>query len=116
MDIRDTYLVTWNETDGETRAALLAESWDASARYVDPLADVEGATAISEVIGAVHAQFPGFVFSPVGGVDTHHDVTRFQWGLGLPGEEPAAVGFDVVTTTPEGRIRSVTGFLDKLPG
>lgn len=116
MDIRDTYLATWNETDRAARDSMLAAGWDPSASYVDPLADVEGTAAISEVIAAVHGQFPGFVFSPVGDVDSHHDVVRFQWGLGLPGEEPAAVGFDVVTTTPDGRIRSVAGFLDKLPG
>lgn len=116
MDIRDTYLAAWNETDPEARERLLASGWDASATYVDPLAAVEGTGAISEVIGAVHRQFPGFVFSPVGEVDTHHDLARFCWGLGLPGEAPAAVGFDVVTTSAEGRILAVAGFIDSMPG
>lgn len=116
MDIRDTYLAAWNETDRDARDSLLASSWDSSAEYVDPLAAVEGIDAISEVIGAVHSQYPGFVFSPVGDLDSHHDVARFQWGLGLPGEEPAVVGFDVMTTSPEGDILSVAGFIDKMPG
>lgn len=115
MDIRESYLAAWNETDRTTRDDLLAAQWDPSARYVDPLAEVDGVAAISEVIGAVHSAYPGLVFAPVGEVDTHHDVARFQWGLGLPGQEPAAVGFDVVTLTPEGRIRTVTGFIDKAP-
>ncbi len=116
MDIRETYLATWNETDREARDELLAASWDSTATYVDPLAAVEGTEAISEVIGVVHTQYPGFVFTPVGALDSHHEVARFQWGLGLPGEEPAAVGFDVVNLSPEGHIRSVVGFLDKMPG
>jgi hypothetical protein len=116
MDIRETYLTAWNETDPDARAGLLSEHWDAGASYTDPLAAVEGTEAISAVIGAVHAQFPGLVFSAVGDVDAHHDVARFQWGLGLPGEEPGAIGFDVITMSPEGRIRTVTGFIDKMPG
>lgn len=115
MDIRQTYLAAWNETDSAARADLLAAHWEPSASYTDPLATVDGVEAISAVIDAVHQQYPGFVFTPVGDVDSHHDVARFQWGLGLPGDEPAAVGFDVVVTSPEGRIRNVTGFLDKLP-
>ena len=116
MDIRDTYLAAWNETDREARARLLATHWDERARYVDPLAAVEGTEAISAVIDAVHQQFPGFVFTAVGEVDAHHEVARFQWGLGLPGEEPAAVGFDVVVTAHDGRIRTVIGFIDSMPG
>ncbi len=116
MDIRDTYLAAWNETDRTARDELLATGWDSAARYVDPLVDVEGLPAISDVIGAVHEQFPGFVFSPLGDVDAHHAVSRFQWGLGLPGEEPAAIGFDVVRAGDDGRIQVVSGFLDKLPG
>jgi hypothetical protein len=80
------------------------------------MVDVRGAQSISDVIGAVHEQFPGLVFSPVGNVDTHHAVTRFQWGLGVAGEEPAAVGFDVVTIGEDGRIQTVAGFLDRRPG
>ena len=116
MDIRETYLAAWNETDRTARDTLLAEHWAPAATYVDPMADVRGVEAISEVIGAVHGQFPGLVFGPMGDVDTHHAVARFRWGLGLPGEEPAAVGFDVLTLDEDGRIRAVTGFLDKLPG
>jgi hypothetical protein len=116
MDIRETYLAAWNETERGERDRLLATTWERGATYVDPLVDVEGLDAVSEVIGAVHEQYPGFVFSPVGELDAHHDAARFQWGLGLPGEEPAAVGFDVVTTSAEGRISSVTGFIDLMPG
>lgn len=116
MDIRETYLAAWNETDRDARDALLAAHWEPAARYVDPMIEVRGVEAISAAIGAVHGQFPGFVFTPVGTLDTHHAVSRFQWGLGLPGEEPAAVGFDVVTLDESGRIHAVAGFLDKMPG
>ena len=71
---------------------------------------------LSGVIGAVHTQFPGFVFSLVSGPDSHHNQARFQWGLGPAGEQPPIVGFDVLATDGDGRIRSVHGFLDQVPG
>jgi len=55
------------------------------------------------------------VFSPGGPADGHHDVARFRWHLGRPGEEPLVEGFDVVELAPDGRIRTVRGFLDKVP-
>ncbi|MCW2816046.1 MAG: hypothetical protein JWN84_3501 [Nocardioides sp.] len=116
MDVRDTYLAAWNETDREARDALLVAGWSASATYTDPMASARGLDHVSDVIGAVHGQFPGLVFAPIGDVDTHHDVARFRWGLGLPGEEPAAVGADVVTLDADGRIATVVGFLDRVPG
>lgn len=114
-DLLDRYLACWNETDAQTRKALLAEHWMPDATYVDPLMDVAAVSAIDTAIAAVQAQFPGFVFTPVGAADTHHNVTRFSWGLGPVDAEPVVVGFDVVTTSEDGRIESVIGFLDRVP-
>lgn len=114
-DLVTNYLACWNETDPAARQALLEQHWAADACYVDPLADVTGHEALDAVIAAVQAQFPGFVFTPAGPVDAHHDVARFTWGLGPDGAEPLVVGFDVVRTDSQGRIAYVLGFLDKVP-
>jgi len=111
----DAYLATWNCTDMAERTRLLAQHWSPDATYVDPLAEASGTSAIDATIGAVHAQFPGFVFTQVGRPDTHHQQTRFQWGLGPADSDPIIVGFDVVVTDGDGRIRQVLGFLDKVP-
>lgn len=37
-------------------------------------------------------------------------------GPGAGGEQPPIVGFDVLATDADGRIRSVHGFLDQVPG
>lgn len=113
--IVETYLACWNETDAATRRALLSEHWTPGASYVDPLADVRGHDALDATIAAVQAQFPGWVFSPAGAVDAHHNLARFGWGLGPAGAEPVVVGFDVVVTDADGRIESVHGFLDRVP-
>jgi SnoaL-like domain len=113
-DIVGKYLDTWN-AEGAKRAALLAEHWSARARYVDPLADVSGVVALGAVIDAVHAQFPGCVFSQVSEPDAHHRQLRFSWGLGPDGAEPLVIGFDVLVLDEDGRIEDVRGFLDRVP-
>lgn len=108
------YLDTWNETDPAARRALLDAHWTPAAAYTDPLADVAGADQLDATIDAVQQQFPGFVFTPLGEPDAHHDQVRFRWGLGPAGAEPVVEGSDVVLTE-SGRIARVLGFLDKLP-
>ncbi len=115
-DLVTRYLACWNETDPVARAALVQDTWTADAGYVDPMVAADGTEQIAATIGAVQQQFPGFVFAPVGTPDAHHDLTRFRWGLGPAGAEPVVVGFDVVRTDAAGRIASVTGFLDVVPG
>ncbi|ADP79492.1 nuclear transport factor 2 family protein [Pseudofrankia inefficax] len=115
-DLVDRYLACWNETDADTRRALIDRHWSADPSYVDPLAQVQGREALAATIAAVQGQFPGFVFSQAGPIDTHHNVARFTWGLGPEGAEPIVVGFDVVATDADGRIDRVLGFLDRVPG
>jgi hypothetical protein len=114
-DLLDRYLACWNETDADARWQLLLDHWSDDLTYVDPLVDVAGRDALDATIAAVQQQFPGFVFTPVGPVDAHHGVARFSWGLGPAGAEPVVIGSDVVTTDLTGRIRSVVGFLDRVP-
>lgn len=115
-DLITTYLACWNETDAEVRRGLIDQHWSRTATYVDPMAEAVGREELSATIGAVHQQFPGFVFTPVGDVDAHHQQARFQWGLGPPDDATVVVGFDVVVTDTQGRINNVFGFLDRSPG
>lgn len=114
-DIVARYLDTWNATDEAARSELLDRHWSEACVYADPLAVAEGRDAVAATIGAVRAQFPGFVFTQVGDVDSHHQQVRFQWGLGPGGEEPLVIGFDVVVLDDDHRIRDVRGFLDRVP-
>ena len=114
-DLVTRYLQCWNETDPDERLALVSDVFAADATYVDPMAEVAGREQLSALIGAVHEQFPGFVFSALDAPDAHHRQTRFRWTLGPAGGEAPVVGFDVVVTNDDGRIRSVLGFLDRVP-
>jgi len=49
-----------------------------------------------------------------GPVDGHHNLARFTWHLGPADGEPIVIGFDVAVLAGD-RIKSVHGFLDKVP-
>jgi hypothetical protein len=115
-DLIERYLACWNETDVGARRALIDNVFTERAAYTDPLADVQGRDAIDATIGAVQQQFPDLVFTSRSALDLHHRQARFSWGLGPSGAEPIVEGFDVVVLDDDGRIETVLGFLDKVPG
>ncbi|MFI1224610.1 MULTISPECIES: nuclear transport factor 2 family protein [unclassified Streptomyces] len=111
------YFAAWNATGAEERAKAVAAAFTADARYCDPLAEVRGHEGLAALIAGTHEQFPGFRFRPAGTPDGHHDLVRFSWELVSPADGSAPVaGFDVVRLAEDGRVSSVSGFLDRLPG
>ncbi|WP_369269093.1 nuclear transport factor 2 family protein [Streptomyces sp. R11] len=111
------YFDAWNTREPNALARAVANAWSPQGGYTDPLADVRGHEGIAAVVAAAHARFPGFVFRRTGSVDGHHDTARFSWELvsEVDGAAPVA-GSDVITLDAEGRILSVLGFLDRVPG
>src|SRR6266481_6188712 len=115
QEIVERYLAAWNEKDAQRRRELGDALWTENGSYTDPLADATGRAEIDGLIGTVQQQFPDFVFTRGGLVDAHHEQARFTWHLGPSGAEPVVVGFDVAVLNGGGQIRSVYGFLDKVP-
>jgi len=113
--IAHDYIALWNETDAGARVRRLGDEWTASATYVDPLAKVRGAEEIGGYIGGVHQRFPDYRFALIGDANGHGDHVRFSWSLGPAGGEAPIEGSDVLTLE-SGRVASVIGFLDKVPG
>lgn len=110
------YFAAWNARTAEARAEAVAAAWAEGGTYTDPLADVAGHDGVAAVIGAAHEQFPGFFFRPLGAVDGHHGIARFGWELVSEADGSAPVaGFDVIALDEDGRIRTVHGFLDRVP-
>ncbi|MCK9875934.1 nuclear transport factor 2 family protein [Frankia sp. Ag45/Mut15] len=112
----ERYLAAWNTT-GDVLDKAVAAALTEDATYVDPLSDVTGHEALATLIRGVQQQFTGYEFRLTGSPDIHHQVARFGWELvsRTDGSAPVA-GFDVVTFATDGRIRTVTGFLDRVPG
>ncbi|MFD3374895.1 MULTISPECIES: nuclear transport factor 2 family protein [unclassified Streptomyces] len=110
------YFEAWNAGGEEALTKAVTAAWTADGTYTDPLTDVRGHDGIAAVIAAAHEQFPGFEFRLIGAVDGHHDLARFGWELVAVADGSAPVaGFDVITLGDDGRIRSVHGFLDRVP-
>jgi hypothetical protein len=112
--IADRYIALWNERDAGKRKQLLSETWLADATYTDPLAAVRGADEINALIGGVQQRFPDFTFALIGKVDGFGDNIRFSWGLGPKGADAPVKGTDFARIE-NGKIRSITGFLDQVP-
>ncbi|CAM5611391.1 isomerase [Streptomyces xanthochromogenes] len=110
------YFEAWNARSAEAVARAVAAGWTEDGGYTDPLVEVTGHDAIAAVIAGAQAQFPGFEFRLLGAVDGNHDIARFGWELVAVADGSAPVaGFDVIALAEDGRIRSVAGFLDRVP-
>ena len=84
----------------------------------------DGPAGIDAMLAGVQAKFPGFVLKRTSTVDAHGGASgspvglylRFTWSLG-PVDGPSVVeGVDFCTLAPDGRLASVVGFIDKMPG
>lgn len=108
------YIELWNERMAGRRRELLSESWTTDASYVDPVMKGDGQDGIEALIAGVQQRFPDFKFKLIGEPDGYGDHIRFSWGLGPDGAESPIKGTDFAVLR-DGRIRSVTGFLDQVP-
>jgi hypothetical protein len=107
------YIEAWNETDDDRRRELVAGTWSDDGSYLDPLMSGTGHDEIAAMIAGAQQQFPGHRFERSFGPDAHNDRVRFAWRLyGPDGDEPVAAGVDFGTLAEDGRLRSVTGFLE----
>jgi hypothetical protein len=108
----DRYIAAWNEGDPAERQALVGATFTEDADYVDPLMSGSGIEGIDAMIGAAQQQFPGHRFALAEGPDAHHDRVRFAWHLVAGDGSRVATGIDFATVATDGRLRSVTGFLE----
>lgn len=109
------YVDLWNDRDPASRRVRIERLFTAQARYVDPLVASAGHDELDSIIAAAQERFTGLRFEVAGRQDAHHDVVRFCWALGRGDTEPLACGTDIAMLAPDGRIGSITGFLDKMP-
>jgi hypothetical protein len=113
--IAQNYLAAWNETDAARRKTLLQAAFTNDVRYRDPLMQGDGHDGVAALIEGVHQRFPGFRFALRGKPDGFGEHIRFSWALGPEGSEAIVEGTDI-GIIDNGRLNSVTGFLDKVPG
>jgi len=96
------------------RREILAANWTTDAKYVDPLMSGDGHDGVDALVAGVQQRFPDFKFSLIGEPNGFGDHVRFSWGLGPDGGDSPIKGTDFAVLS-DGRIRSITGFLDQVP-
>jgi hypothetical protein len=111
----DAYLEMWNETDPARRTERIEEAWASDGHYIDPLLEARGHAALSEMVAAVHAQYPGHRFRRTSGIDVHHSLVRFGWELAAPDGAVTVAGIDVAVMDADGRLQRLAGFFGELP-
>ena len=109
-----SYIDLWNERNPARRREILAACWASDARYVDPLMSGDGHDGVDALISGVQQRFPDFKFKLIGEPNGYGDHVRFCWGLGPDGADSPIKGTDFAVLS-DGRIRSITGFLDQVP-
>ena len=112
--IAERYIELWNERNAARRRELFAANWTANASYVDPIMSGDGPSGIDALIDGVHKKFPEFRFKLLGKADGYGNHARFSWGLGPEGVDSPIKGTDFAVID-QGKIRSITGFLDQVP-
>lgn len=113
-NVVSTYISCWNERDSDARRALAAATFTDDAEYLDPLMSGRGLDEIDAMIGSAQQQFPDHVFTLSAGPDVHGDRIRFSWALAPSGGATVAAGTDFALLADDGRLHSVTGFLDAI--
>lgn len=106
----DSYIAIWNETNEAARNELIESALGADLWYRDPMLEADGREAFAATIAFVQENFPGHVMTRTSDVDTHHDLVRFNWALGLPGEPPAFAGVDMAMYDADGKLHRIVGF------
>jgi hypothetical protein len=114
ITIARRYIDLWNERAPSRRRELLSQNWTADASYVDPIMKADGHDAVDALIAGVQQRFPDFRFTLLGEPNGYGDRVRFQWGLGPDGADSPIKGTDFAVLS-DGRIKSITGFLDQVP-
>ncbi|MCW5703561.1 MAG: nuclear transport factor 2 family protein [Bradyrhizobium sp.] len=114
--IAHRYIELWNERMPGRRREMLAANWTADARYVDPLMSGDGHDGVDALISGVQHKFPDFRFTLIGEPNGFGEHVRFSWGLGPDGAADSPIkGTDFAVLSQDGRIKSITGFLDQVP-
>ena len=112
--IASRYIDLWNERSPNRRREILSESWASDAKYIDPLMSGDGHDGVDALVAGVQQRFPNFRFKLLGQPNGFGDHVRFSWGLGPDGADSPIKGTDFAVID-NGKIRSITGFLDQVP-
>jgi ketosteroid isomerase-like protein len=112
-EVVEKYLRFWNADPSEQRRTG-GEIFAEDVSYVAPNGVMTGVEALAAFTEQFAAHVGAYEFRARTEADVHHDRARLRWEIRVGGAS-FAEGTDVLATADDGRIASVTGFLDRAP-
>ncbi|OHV30738.1 hypothetical protein CC117_07220 [Parafrankia colletiae] len=114
-ELVELLLSAWTDGKPARRQQTLDACCVPDVSYINPLSAVEGTPSVSELLGAIQAQYPGLTPVRVTELDLHHGYARFGWELRNGAGTVALVGTDIVEWTADGSlIESIITFFGPL--
>ncbi|SBT42867.1 nuclear transport factor 2 family protein [Micromonospora narathiwatensis] len=111
----DRYVRFWNAEKPDEQQELASETFTDDIRYHAVIGVFTGRQALIGFHDQFTQHMPTAVFHRRGEPQIHHDRARLSWEIEVDGGQPFAAGTDVLVFEPDGRISSVTAFLDRAP-
>ncbi|MEX0428472.1 nuclear transport factor 2 family protein [Nocardioides sp. DS6] len=107
------YVRFWNTDPSELRRSG-GQIFSEDIIWVTPIGVTSGIEGLARFVEQFTEHVGAYEFRARTEPDVHHDRARVPWELRV-GDASFAEGTDVLTATGDGRIMSVTGFLDRAP-
>ena len=108
-----SYVRFWNVEPAEQRRTG-GEVFTDDVTYVAPVGVLTGVEALAGFTEQFVGNVGAYEFRARTEPDVHHDRARLQWEIRV-GDASFAEGTDVLTADGDGRIRSITTFVDRAP-
>jgi hypothetical protein len=110
----DRYVDFWNAATPDVQRRVADETFVADVCSHQLLGVMLGVEQLMRFRDEFAKRVPDFEFRARKEPDAHRDRARLQWEI-VVGDERIAAGTDVLVLEEDGRIASVTGFVDQFP-
>ena len=107
-------LEAWNERDPAKIRPHLDDALADDVIFIDPTHSIVGLDDFEAMVREFRGQFPNAICSRASGIDSHHDLHRYNWEIHQDGEL-LVPGFDVAQLNARGQVCRVEGFFGPLP-
>ncbi|NHA08093.1 nuclear transport factor 2 family protein [Mucilaginibacter sp. HC2] len=105
------HLQMWSELSHTKRLALANNIYAANIEVIDPEVILNGRAEVSDFIGSLLKQYPGFEFTIAKPIETHHNRAILSWQFG-PRTKPDTITGQDIFTISDGYITSILVFVN----
>ncbi len=112
--VLERMLAMWNERDPDQVRGYVDSVLSEDVIFIDPANSITGRDAFEEMVKEFRAGAPEVVCQRSSGVDGHHGLYRYHWGI-HQGGTLLVEGFDVTQIDAQGQVCRVEGFFGPIP-